>query len=695
MVKRLVLLWVGLCLGLAFSQAATALTVTTTVEPDRVRPGESVVVTYEADGQVGHPDFTSLQEDFEIVDRRQSQNIAIVNGQASYQTVWTLVLMPREAGALRLPAIEFGNTSSEARTVTVVDDTSGAGGSNDEPVVQSTDPSDDILLEYSVDDPTPYANQQVVLTAQVYAAVDVEDLNLSTPSVREGRAEIDKLGGLREYQSTRNGRSYAVREQRYTLIPKAAGMLTLSPLEVTGRIGDQPMRRRVDPPQIEVVSATADPSGDTPELDPEDLLIEVDIDKSSPYVQEQVIFTVRLSRAINIENATLSAPVVSGGDAVIERIGNDRRFQATRDDRRYVVTERRFVLFPQTSGALTLEPVQLQASIPVAYSGGSTTGFWSRPLTRPVRIQSGAHELEVKSPPDGAPRPWLPAGKLTLEEQWPDRETFEVGAPITRRITVIAEELLASQLPSLEAPLPDGVKSYPEKPRRETSADDHGATAHLEQTVTLIPSRAGTFTVPAFELRWWNTRTDGLETLSLPAHTFDVTAAPGTDPAEASNTPAATSGPSTAGETLQPGLAWWVSLGLAIAWLATLVLWRRDRRAAPGTATERESGAAESRRRAVKHLRAACRGGDPETTRDALLAWARACWPDNPPRSLGALARIVDQDMAREIALLQQALYAPGGAAWQGEDLYRAVTAYTSAPSAGDRGEALRPLYQH
>jgi hypothetical protein len=252
--------------------------------------------------------------------------------------------------------------------------------------------------------------------------------------------------------------------------------------------------------------------------------------------------------------------------------------------------------------------------------------------------------------------------------------------------------MLASQLPTLDAPLPAAVKHYPETPRRSTSAGERGVTGRLEQTVTLIPSQAGTFTVPAFELNWWNTKADRLETLRLPAHTFQVTVAPGSAGAEDVTTEAGTP---TAEPDGEPGATRWINLGLAIAWLATLVLWWLDRRRRAGAWSGSAGPSVESRRQAEKRLRVACRGADPQAARGALLAWGRAQWPDRPLHSLGALARLVNDDVAAEIATLQEALYAPGNQPWQGEKLFRAVAASRPAGTPDGGAGGLRPLYQH
>ncbi|MGA8259091.1 MAG: BatD family protein, partial [Arenicellales bacterium] len=133
--------WI-LCLCLIFSQVAQA-TVTTTVDQDEVAPGQSIVVTYDADQHVGQPDFTPLQKDFDVVDQNQSSSISIVNGRTSYDLKWKVVLMPKGTGKLTIPPVHFGSALSEARTVTVLTGSEQAGGKGD------------VLVDYQVDDPTP------------------------------------------------------------------------------------------------------------------------------------------------------------------------------------------------------------------------------------------------------------------------------------------------------------------------------------------------------------------------------------------------------------------------------------------------------------------------------------------------------------------------------------------------------------
>lgn len=672
------LLWIC-CLVLLAARAALAVMVSTDVDRGHVRPGESVVVTYTVDGQVPEPDFSPLEKDFEILNRGESRNITISGGDASVEIAWKLVLRPRHGGELTLPALRIGDGLSEARTLTVAGSEPAAAG------------GDKVHIEYGVDDPTPYVNQQLVLTVKVRTTGSIDAMSVSSPAVVQGDARIDRLGGPRQYETVRDSRRYQVHEQRYTLVPGAAGMLRLSPVDISGRIDGAPVTARSAPLEIQVRRALAAGTGDDDDrgLAADDLFVEVGVDEPAPYVQQQVLYTVRVFRAVAIENATLSKPAVSGGDAVVERFGDDRRYQATRDGRRYAVTERRFAVFPQTSGRLAIEPVRLSASVPLPASGGDA-GFWARPQTQAVRVASVSQALEVKPPPAGAPEPWLPARAVALEEDWPARDSVEVGTPITRRITLSAEGLMASQLPALEVPLPAGVKSYPERPSRETAGGERSVNGRLAQTMAIIPAEAGTLVLPALELDWWNTVLDRRETVRLPAHTLKVTGIPQA-PAGPQDPPA-----DPPGEAWPERIGWWLSLGLGLLWLATLVLWRRDRlrvasaRRAPGGPSP-----ALSRRQALVQLREACRASDPGAARDALLVWGRACWPQAPPRSLGALGRMVDEPSARQIAVLQQALYAPAADGWQGDGLYAAIKASEPETAKDDAGRyALEPLFQ-
>ena len=93
-------------------------------------------------------------------------------------------------------------------------------------------------------------------------------------------------------------------------------------------------------------------------------------------------------------------------------------------------------------------------------------------------------------------------------------------------------------------------------------------------------------------------------------------------------------------------------------------------------------------------LQQACGENDPQASAKALLQWAATTWPEDPPLSLGVLAKrlVAGADEVRE---LDQALYAAGSSAWQGDALWAVLQngLQASPGAAAAQDEVLAPLY--
>jgi hypothetical protein len=127
----------------------------------------------------------------------------------------------------------------------------------------------------------------------------------------------------------------------------------------------------------------------------------------------------------------------------------------------------------------------------------------------------------------------------------------------------------------------------------------------------------------------------------------------------------------------------WLSLGLAILWLATLSAWWISRRRrsrlpnGPDATAPATTGTTVSDAR--KAFRQACQGNDPQAARRHLLDWARATWPHDPPLGLQALSdRLDDADLKPLLKQLDRVCY--GGGEWDGKllaDRLKALTGKT------------------
>lgn len=545
-----------------------------------------------------------------------------------------------------------------------------------------------VVVEASVDRDKPHVNESFTYTLRAEGQVRGD------PDVSSLEQMFDVLQST---ESTRiqivNGQAAQVSEWIFQLMPREPGPVTIPPIELAGAFSNEV--------KLEVLPSNA--SRDAPS----DIFMEVEADPTTAYVQAQIVYTMRLFVGVGTGRASVTPPEIGGGEAIVERLGEDRQYQTTRGGREFIVHERRYAIFPQKTGLLTVGPASFEAMV-----------MPNRGFSRIQRFRSGTIEITVKPavqpPPEFPNAAWLPARGVTLSETWSEApEKLAVGVPVTRTLTIEAKGLLETQLPPIDIPQADGIREYPDQPDLERRAEADGLTAQRTERYAVLAQAPGEVQLPPVRLPWFDVTAGQWKVAELSART--VTVAPGAPeappPAAAPAEPAPSAG--SAAEPARSGLLWPVVAGiLAVAWFVTAaLLWQAGRRARRGGqgAAAGGSGASAPRagaqggasglggRRVEKALREACLRNDPEAARDRLLEWAALRFPDAPPRSLGALAQRSEPALAAAIATLEAKLYGPGPAVeWDGAALAAALG--QSAPEErgpGARGgDDLLPLYR-
>ena len=446
-------------------------------------------------------------------------------------------------------------------------------------------------------------------------------------------------------------------------------------------------------------------SANAPAAD-DSLFLEVDATPKNPYLQQELIYTIRLWRRFELSNASLSEPKLSV-DALVRPLGEDRHFQADKDGKVYEVIERRFAVFPQASGAAEIKPVTVTAQ--VMTRGQSLFDIFGQSV-KTRRLTSPAIPLEIRPVPASFPpgATWLPARRVRLNEEWdPVTRTANAGEPITRTLTLWAEGLTQGQLPSLTTLLPATLKAYPDQPRLSEEQRDGVFTAVHQEKIALIPSSAGAVELPRLRIPWWNTEKDVLEFAELPATTLTATTNPAA-PTRTTAVPPLTPKLNAAASPPRPlviaqSAAWWNWPGwCAIAIVSTLgwalTPWWLRRRPSKGSSelAAANDAPARSLRAARDDLLKAARRNDAVATRNALLRWATQHWPLARPATLGAVAEHAGPALARAVDALAASLYAAKPAAWSGAQLSDAVEIEPSPTAQPVRAPApvLTPLWR-
>ena len=552
---------------------------------------------------------------------------------------------------------------------------------------------------------------QIPAGTTVQLTLTYDGLTTSEPDLTPLRAQFDILGSSSSTSvQFGTGGSAESSQVVLTLAPKSSGQLRIPPLTWDGE--------RSQPMTLTVAGAAAGPSGHVGTVSAAVFIVS-HIKPAHPYVQAQVQLTVRIYAAEQIYHGSLDFS--GNGSVLVKQVGADEYGSTVRNGRTYQIITRRFVLFPQHSGRISLPGPVLDAQVAAPQSSSSWGaspfgGFFGGPMQtlRPIEVHGDPIVLSVRPRPSGAQSgDWLPASDLTLTAHWqPGTLSARAGDPLTVTLDLQAVGLTAAQLPDLSdrLSLPAGFNAYPDEAKLSDATQGANILGSRTQTIALIAKHPGHFVLPAMTIHWWDTATDQPRVTSLPAQSMTILpaagAAPGSLPGPAQTSPVAAPLPAPGAVhplTVPPSaprangrLPWpWLTLALAVLWIATVGswLWSRHRRARPATSapvpkrTVRLDVAGE---RSAFH--AACARNDAVAARRHLLGWMAAAWGIAATSLNPLIAASRDPRLNAALRELERACY--GGANWRGEPLAQVLRELPARVDQPERGEPpLPPLY--
>lgn len=453
-----------------------------------------------------------------------------------------------------------------------------------------------------------------------------------------------------------------------TLIAKVTGIFTIPAISFGS---DKAPKVNVVVKNIPI-SNTATPN--------QDFLLEMESSKSIGYIQEQFIITIRLLVAKNINSYQFSDLSTNNPDSLIIPLRKDQQYKTYRGSKQYIVIEKKLALFPQKAETIKIMPFIAAIGI---NSQTSNSRFFDPFNTRTTskRLRSKALYLEIKPIPENFKSTnWLPSESIKLIEHWPNNKNFIAGEPITRTITFKAQGLTSSQLPEISQKAIEGLKQYPDKPELQEDKSETGINTTQKQKLALIPTQAGTYTLPGIRVPWWNTKTNKQEYVQLAERSFTVQPAisNGNIPITSTKQPVDTSAkynaspaPLTNIKQSESNNHFWFFLSsfFIFLWLATIFLWWRSTSRQPQQ-KEKAAQAPQTIKNCLKNIKSACTSNNAQETKKALLEWAKSVFTEDQPNNLTEIAKHVDLPLQKSISELNAHLYRPGISEWACQDIY-------------------------
>jgi hypothetical protein len=355
--------------------------------------------------------------------------------------------------------------------------------------------------------------ETVTLTIRIYDQRQGMQLDL-TPLT----SQFDVLGTRTSSQiRSVNGAVEAWTDYIVTLFPLEEGDLIIPELNINGT-ATAPM----------VVTVTNE--GPRSNQSNEELYLEIETNKESVYVQEQLLFTVRLYYTINgIRNPQFTELEME--DSVIQLIGSPNQYEKLIDGERYGVYEKRYVIFPQRSGPLEVPDILFRGEV----TDGSSNFVFRNLNTRRVTAFIEGITINVLERPSAVQSDdfWLPVSNLTLEETWStDLNSLKVGDSLVRTVTMTADGLDGAVLPPFSPTEIEGLNLYPDPAEIERTFVEGAIVGTRIEVTSMVPVDSGNIVIPEISIPWWNIDTDQIEATVIPATSLVIATITGEIPAE-------------------------------------------------------------------------------------------------------------------------------------------------------------------
>lgn len=421
-----------------------------------------------------------------------------------------------------------------------------------------------------------------------------------------------------------------------------------------------------------------------------DVFVTSEVDQSETYVQAQILYRLKVYRAVATRQSALRNGEITGVEVLVETAGDERTYEAVLDGKAYNVNERVVAIYPQESGQISITPARFEARV---LRDGRITG-------RKV-FESDAHTitvLPIPAPPADYPDAiWLPARDVVLSEEWSrDPTEISAGEPVTRHITTSALGQLETQIPALQPLVVEGLNVYADKPDLSRRIEAGGIRGIRQDRYAIIGVRGGAIEIPPIEVPWWNIEVGEWRVARLPSRTIYVEAVDAPLAPPAAEPLVATAAEDEVHEALPSPVAdgFWkqASQLLAAVWLLTIFAWWWSSRSTQTETREPAPPPVYKIQAKILHAaRKAANNGDRAAVRSAIIKWGRLQWPDDAPRSVGEFASRVSSPLTEELRKLSSVSYGPLLSDWDGQAMAKALRSI-SVLAEDDKVTAQDPL---
>ncbi|HOP07297.1 MAG TPA: BatD family protein [candidate division Zixibacteria bacterium] len=384
--------------------------------------------------------------------------------------------------------------------------------------------ADDVQVEVKLNRTSIGMDEQAILEIKVTGASQ----NLPEPQLPTLPAfEVYSQGRSSNY-SWVNGEVESSMTYRYLLLPQKPGTYPIEPISVVYNNH----RYKGNQVELTVVSQGAVPTQqDTEERATDqsgrsrDYFFEAVVDNKNPYVNEQVLLTLKFYTAVqHYGSLELTNPTTTG--FWTEDVGSNPPYYQRINDRRYQVIEKMYALFPTQTGELTIGRAMITTTIASRDRNrrdpfNAFGDFFGR--GQEVTVRSQPITINVKPlPSEGRPPEFTGTiGKFDMRTKVDKREV-DVNQPVTLTISISGTGNIKSVSEPVIPELDDfRVYRASANEKVATANNKVGGSKVFEEV--FIPRRPGNLEIPGIDFAYFDPEAGRFKSVSTDPIRLNVT----------------------------------------------------------------------------------------------------------------------------------------------------------------------------
>lgn len=284
---------------------------------------------------------------------------------------------------------------------------------------------------------------------------------------------------------------------------------------------------RSEPGVIEVVKADSKTKSDSYNIN-ENVYLKASVNKRKIFQGEQIVVSYKLYSKINLADISVSTiPELNGfwkeeietkSTAILEVI----------DGVRHNVWEiNRFILTPQKSGQLNIDPMSLNITVQIKKKRnrrdpfGDPFGMFGSYQNIEEEIQSKNIRINVKDLPDGAPENFNGAvGQFNLMSSV-DKKSIEANEAVNYKLTLSGNGNI-HLIDKINVNFPSNFENYDPQKKDKTFTAKNGVAGKVEFEHLLIPRHKGEYIIDGVDFSFFNPKSKTYESIKTKTITINV-----------------------------------------------------------------------------------------------------------------------------------------------------------------------------